>query len=158
MNEPLASLRVRRGNASDAAFALDLGLRTIGDSISDVRPAPLELVALSYRKLVDYVFGQSHVLLVAEAAGERLGFLIFMDQLPDEVTSEPQAFVAYMAVEPHARKRGVGRALLAAAETAASDAGLPAIALMVTENNADARSLYASAGFVTERRLLCKPL
>jgi hypothetical protein len=32
------------------------------------------------------------------------------------------------------------------------------MALMVTEDNGAARELYAQAGYVTERRLLCKPL
>jgi len=30
--------------------------------------------------------------------------------------------------------------------------------LMVTEDNAAARAVYERAGYLTERRLLCKPL
>jgi ribosomal protein S18 acetylase RimI-like enzyme len=70
----------------------------------------------------------------------------------------PQGFIAYMAVEAHARRQGVGAHLLAAAEDAARVRGLPYLALMVTEDNESARELYAQAGFMTERRLLCKPL
>jgi ribosomal protein S18 acetylase RimI-like enzyme len=32
------------------------------------------------------------------------------------------------------------------------------MSLMVTDENAAARALYERAGYVTERRLLCKPL
>jgi ribosomal protein S18 acetylase RimI-like enzyme len=98
------------------------------------------------------------VTLIAERGGERVGFLLLLDQLPDEVTLRPQAFVAYMAVEPCARGTGVGAALLAAAENEARRRLLPYMALMVTEENEAARRLYERAGYRTERRLLCKPL
>ena len=81
-----------------------------------------------------------------------------LDTLDDEVSGLPQGFIAYMAVEPSARRTGVARALLAAAEARARERGLPHIALMVTEDNAPARELYAQAGYRTERRLLCKTL
>ena len=67
-------------------------------------------------------------------------------RLPDEVTALPQGFIAYMAVEPSLRERGVGAALLAAAEDEARRRGLPYMALMVTEENAAARALYERAG------------
>jgi ribosomal protein S18 acetylase RimI-like enzyme len=149
---------IRRGGPDDRAFLLDLGKRTVGDSLSDCRPAPLVLAQSSYERMLDFTGGQSQIVLIAESRLERLGFLLLLDDLPDEVTSIPQAFVAYMAVEPHARRRGVGRALLAAAEDAARERGLPFLALMVTEDNLSARGLYAQAGYVTERRLLCKAL
>ncbi len=63
-----------------------------------------------------------------------------------------------MAVEPALQRRGVGRALLQAAEGEAKRRGLPYMTLMVTEENVAARSLYERGGYVTERRLLCKPL
>ena len=57
-----------------------------------------------------------------------------------------------------ARRHGVAKHLLAAAEDAARAKRLPFVALMVTEDNAAARELYAQAGYVTERRLMCKAL
>lgn len=102
---------------------------------------------------------RSYVLLIAENELDgRAGFLLMLDDLPDEVTSLPQGFIAYMAVEPDARRGGVARQLLAAAEDAARARGLGHVALMVTEDNAAARELYAQAGYATERRLLCKRL
>ena len=56
------------------------------------------------------------------------------------------------------RRGGVGSALLERAEDEARKRGAPYMALMVTEENAAARALYERAGYLTERRLLCKAL
>ncbi|MGB9650319.1 MAG: GNAT family N-acetyltransferase, partial [Candidatus Cybelea sp.] len=112
----------------------------------------------AFDRLCEVVDSQSHVTLIASRNGESVGFLLMLDNLPDEVTLLPQAFVAYMAVEPSVRKAGVGAALLAAAEDEARRRGLPYMALMVTEENAPALRLYERGGYRTERRLLCKPL
>jgi ribosomal protein S18 acetylase RimI-like enzyme len=149
---------LRPGTTDDTAFILDLGARTLAASVSPHRPAPIALVRHSYERLVAFARDQSHFLVIAESALERVGFALAVDALPDEVTGLPQSFVAYMAVEPHARRRGIGRALLGAVEEAARRSGVPHVALMVTEDNVSARQLYAQAGYVTERRLLCKAL
>ncbi|MFY9779492.1 MAG: GNAT family N-acetyltransferase [Candidatus Baltobacteraceae bacterium] len=138
---------------------LDLGKRTIGDSVSPLRPVPSSMVEASYDRLVDFALEQSHALLIAEdALGGPLGFVLLLDRLPDEVTGSAQGFIAFMAVEPAARRHGIGARLLSAAEDVARRSGLAYLALMVTEENEAARELYAQAGFTTERRLLCKPL
>ncbi len=154
-----ADLHLRHGTQRDHAFVLDLGRRTSPDSVSAFRDAPREAIETSYDRLVEFVTDRSHVLLIAETDLDGpLGFVLMLDEIPDEVTSLPQAFVAYMAVEPGARRHGVGARLLRGAEDAARVRGLPNLALMVTEDNLAARELYAQAGFATERRLLCKRL
>jgi ribosomal protein S18 acetylase RimI-like enzyme len=151
--------KLRAGGPADRDFVLDLGRRTVGDSISAMRRPVTKLVEVTYEALVDFSFERSHVLLIAENDLEgRVGFLLMLDELPDEVTGLPQGFIAYMAVEPDARRHGVAKQLLSAAEDAARARGLPNVALMVTEDNAPARELYAQAGYTTERRLLCKQL
>jgi ribosomal protein S18 acetylase RimI-like enzyme len=153
-----ATLTIRRGGPRDRAFVLDLGRRSLSASVPSHRnPAP-QAVEESYERLIDFASERNHVLLIAESALEKLGFVLLLDGLPDEVTLEPQAFIAYMAVEPQARNQGAGTALLAAAETAARERGRSHVALMVTEDNDAARQLYAAAGYFTERRLLCKIL
>jgi len=136
----------------------DLGVRVAKTSVSPFRQVMDSLVALSYEKLLDFIFAQSHTTLIADGDGRRLGFLLLLDALPDEVSMSPQAFVAYMAVEPDVQRRGIGRALLNAAEGLARERGLPTIAMMVTESNVPALDLYTSCGYRTERRLLCKTL
>lgn len=127
-------------------------------SVSSIRPAPEAAVREAFERLCDLVEGQSHAMLIAHRGTERVGFVLLLDSLPDEVTLMPQAFLAYMAVEPAWRRRGVGAALMAAAEDEARRRGLPYMALMVTDENVAARALYDDCGYRTERRLLCKPL
>ena len=153
-----AEVAVRRGDEHDRDFVRDLGRRTATSSISAVRIARHDDVLYSLDRLADFVFGRRHAALIAERDGERVGFLLLLYDMPDEVTLTQQAFVAYTAVEPHARGAGVGRALMVAAEAHARAEGLGYVSLMVTEDNAPARKLYHNAGFVTERRMMTKPL
>lgn len=146
------------GSDADRAFVKDLGRRCVMSSISPLRPTSDANAREAFERLCAIVEGQSHVTLVARQDGERAGFLLLLDELPDEVTLLPQAFVAYMAVEPKLRGEGVGSALLAAAEDEARRRHLPYMSLMVTEENQAARRLYEGSGYRTERRLLCKPL
>ncbi len=149
---------VRRGDHADRGFVHDLGARSAASSVSPVREARYDDVLEAFARLVEFVFERRHEVLVAEEQGARIGFLLLLFDVPDEVTLTQQAFVAYTAVEPHARGRGVGRALLEAAELQARAAGLRYMSLMVTEENAPARTLYERAGFVVERRMMTKPL
>lgn len=152
------SVLVRPGRAEDRAFVAKLGKTTMGDSVARFRYVNEAMLEASYDGLLDFVFRQPHILLIAERHGEPAGFVLMLDTMPDEVTRMPQGFIAYMAVEPSARRQGIGSRLLAAAEDEARRRGLPYMGLMVTEDNAAARALYERAGFLTERRLLCKPL
>jgi ribosomal protein S18 acetylase RimI-like enzyme len=128
------------------------------DSVSALRHPASKAVERNFDVLLDVVRTRPHRALIAQVDGAPAGFLLLLDSLPDEVTGEDQSFVAYMAVEPELRARGVGAALLARAEDEARRAGVPYISLMVTEENAAARALYERAGYVVERRLLCKTL
>lgn len=61
--------------------------------------------------------------------------------------------VVYMGVVPAARRRGLGRALLARAVSHARAAGCTELTIVVDDRNAPARALYDRAGFspVTQR-------
>ena len=153
------SLSVRYGDgADDRAFVDDLGKRCTPSSVSSLRPALPAAIAASYERLLETVDAQPHIVLMAECDGRRAGFALLLDDLPDDVTGLPQAFLAFMAVEPALQRRGIGAALLRAAEDEAKRRGLPYMAFMVTEENVAARALYERAGYVSERRLLCKAL
>jgi ribosomal protein S18 acetylase RimI-like enzyme len=153
-----SQIRVRAARSEDRDFIVRLGKRTVMDSAPARRHAEPVDVLESYDRLLEIVESQSHAALVAEDGEAPVGFVLMLDQLDDEVTGQAQGFIAYMAVERAYRNRGVGAALLKAAEDEARRRGLPYMALMVTEENAPARALYERAGYVTERRLLCKTL
>lgn len=149
---------MRVAGTSDRPFIYALGKQTALSSLSELRPAPDAFVQANFERLLEMVFGQSHFALIAERAGEQIGFVLVLDTMPDEVSGLPQAFVAYLAVDERVRRRGVGTLLIRAAEDEARRRGLPYMALMVTQENAAAHSLYQRAGYATERRLLSKPL
>ena len=151
-------IAVRAGRDSDRRFVEDLGRRTLRDSVASFRSVDDSRLHENYAALLDHVFVQSHLFLIAERDGKLAGFLLMLDAMPDEVTNMPQGFIAYMAVEPAQRRSGVASRLLSAAEEVARQRELPYMGLMVTEENIAARRLYERAGYVTERRQLCKPL
>jgi ribosomal protein S18 acetylase RimI-like enzyme len=149
---------IRPGAPRDVAWLIDLGRRTLGDSLTRADAADAARVAEGFDRLIEFALEREHVLLVAEDGLEPLGFVLFLTDMPDEVTGLAQAFVVYVAVEPHAQRRGIGRRLFLAAEDAARERGLPYLAFMVTEDNLAAREMYAQLGYATERRQLCKRL
>jgi ribosomal protein S18 acetylase RimI-like enzyme len=153
-----AAVTVRPGSERDRDFVRELGRRSGASSVSAVRGARYDDVLAAFDRLIEFVFGRDHLVLIAQEHGVQVGFLLLLFDIPDEVTLTDQAFVAYTAVEPFARGRGAGRALMDAAEAAARERGLAYVSLMVTEDNSPARALYEGAGFVTERRMMTKPL
>ena len=152
------SISIRAATAHDRAFIESLGKRTVMDSVSALRHPNPEDVIENFARLLRIIDRRDNLTLVAEVDGKAAGFLIMLDSLPDEVTGGDQAFIAYMAVEREHRGSGVGAKLLDRAEHEARAMGAPYISLMVTEENEPARVLYEHAGYLTERRLLCKTL
>lgn len=66
-----------------------------------------------------------------------------------------RGWISAVGVAPAWRHRGIGRAMLLALQDAARAAGLAEVTLEVITQNAPARALYASLGFVECRELLC---
>lgn len=78
--------------------------------------------------------------LVALEDGRVLGYVGMMC-----VLDEGQ--IINVAVHPDARRRGVGRSLMKAAEAYAKERGIVFLSLEVRESNIAARSLYSSLGW-----------
>jgi ribosomal protein S18 acetylase RimI-like enzyme len=151
------SIEVRLAQPDDDAFISALGSACAATSISKVRPVPDGVAALSFQRLLTFCRERPGTVdFIAALDDVRVGFLILLTDIPDDVTQEDQAFVAYMAVALDARRRGVGRALIAAAESEASRLALPHLSMMVTADNTPARALYARLGLTEERILMTK--
>jgi len=101
------------------------------------------------------------VVLVADAAGEVVGFVCvwtrYRSTEPDDDPA-PYAYVSDLVVEAGRRGQGIGRALLRAAEARARDAGVHRIGLSVKAGNDPAIALYAAEGFAETERMLEKRL
>jgi ribosomal protein S18 acetylase RimI-like enzyme len=86
--------------------------------------------------------GTAKVLFVAEDGGNLLGVVGGFRRLdPLEVQ------LVSLWVDPHARGRGVARALIRAVASWARDGGAARVVLFVQEANAPGRALYVRAGF-----------
>lgn len=92
--------------------------------------------------------------LIAEANGEAIGYALFRFH-----RLEPSAFIhgwSYLYVDqlgvaPDARRRGVGRALMAAVEARARAIGVDQVELDVREVNDEAKAFYRSLGYAARR-------
>jgi ribosomal protein S18 acetylase RimI-like enzyme len=89
------------------------------------------------------------VLLVAEDAGGLLG-LIHVKTVVDYFTQQPIAHVSDVVVAASAEGRGIGKALMHAAEDWARDQGYAIVQLHVLVDNARARSMYERLGYSAE--------
>ncbi|HEY2386153.1 MAG TPA: GNAT family N-acetyltransferase [Candidatus Binatia bacterium] len=97
---------------------------------------------------------------VAIDDGAVAGFVSVWAQVPPEPDEpdRPYAFVSDVVVLERLRGRGIGRALLAAAERHARAGGAAVLRLDVMVGNAGARRLYEDEGFVPRRVEMAKPL
>ena len=55
-------------------------------SIGSLRPVTEREAGVAFERLFAIVENQSHCTFIAQEDGERIGFLLMLDELPDEVT------------------------------------------------------------------------
>ncbi len=153
------TVRVRTARPDDTTFINALGLATALDTVSPVRAITRAAAEAAYRRLTSFCRERpGTVVFIAERDGDPAGFLILLTDVPDDVTQEPQAFIAYVAVRAADRGYGLGRALLREAIAEGQRRGLPHISLMVSADNHEAYALYESERFMAERTLMTRPL
>ncbi|MGE3276379.1 MAG: GNAT family N-acetyltransferase [Vicinamibacterales bacterium] len=156
-------------------LTLDLASPGVGPAEPTLRPwregdetATVRLMADAYRGLPSSVCYAPHgrleewawyvgQLLRTPACGTLRPELTFVAPRPGgqppagviltTAVSPETAHVAQVAVAPDARGRGVGRALVTASIRRARELGFRRLTLMVADDNAPARRLYASLGF-----------
>jgi len=154
-------IHVRAATQEDEEFITALGLEAARASISPLRETPREQIETRWRARQEWGRSpdlQSVTLIAENAQGQRLGYIVIITNTHDELTGEPQGFVADIAVAPGTRRRGVGAALLRAAEDCVAGQGLPYLALSVSSFNAPALRLYQRLGYREEWKKLVKRL
>ncbi len=119
----------------------------------DPRPPPGEQIADRY---LDLMFRRCSefdgVVLVAEVDGAVTGFVSvwtrYRSSEPNDDAAE-HGLVSDLVVSAKHRGRGIGRALLRAAEARARQAGADTLRVAVKAGNTSALSLYSGEGFQT---------
>jgi len=88
-------------------------------------------------------------LLIAESEGHRRGF-VYLERLQDYFTLEQHGHVGMLVVTEEAEGKGVGGALMRAAEAWAREHGYRRLTLTVFEANQTARAVYEHLGYAPE--------
>jgi ribosomal protein S18 acetylase RimI-like enzyme len=136
----------RRANLADPADAADV-LRLIDAYARDPRGGGVPLAPALRERLVPGLAAHPTTCIWlafegTEAVGVCVGFIGY-----STFHARPLLNIHDLAVLPGQRGRGVGHALLAAAESHARAAGCCKLTLEVLEDNLPARRLYARFGF-----------
>lgn len=129
VSEP-ADFRLRRAVAADLAALVEL------------ERASFSYDRMSERQFRRHLRSDSAAVLVAEGAGGLLGSAVLFFR-----RGTSRARLYSLAAAAAARGRGIGAALLAAAETLARERGLHTLSLEVRRDNAAAVRLYESRGY-----------
>jgi ribosomal protein S18 acetylase RimI-like enzyme len=150
MDSAMTGARVRTARADDAGDSAFL--RSMAPRLEAEMPAWIPKGALATaveRSVLGALRAQreGEAILVAEDAhGLRLGF-VYVVTSRENLAREPRCYVSELAVAAEAEGRGVGRALLAAAEQWARERGLQAMSLEVFCTNERARAIYERLGY-----------
>jgi GNAT superfamily N-acetyltransferase len=143
-------ITVRGGTAADRDFVIDTAQR-FGAFGPPPWRSPAEVVAGEVRCLDDFFDGRvtGPTLLVAELDGQRVGFC-FLEHAVDYFCGERHGHLGMIAVVDAAEGRGVGGALMRAAEQWTRAQGYSRLTLNVFEGNDRARGVYERFGYRIE--------
>ncbi|GGJ02621.1 GNAT family N-acetyltransferase [Halobellus salinus] len=97
-------------------------------------------------------------LRTARHDGDVVGFVSFELERGAYESDETRGIVRNIYVDPGYRDRGIGGALLGAAETALADAGATVVALEAMAGNDSAQGFYRRRGYAPHRVQFEKPL
>jgi GNAT superfamily N-acetyltransferase len=115
-----------------------------GASVSFMSPLSLDKASAFWYRIAAAITRGERALLVAEEAGEIIGTVQLILDLPE---NQPhRADLSKMLVDRRARRRGVGGAILQAVEQLARELGKSLLVLDTA--NADAARLYERLGWV----------
>jgi GNAT superfamily N-acetyltransferase len=155
-----AELRIRPASLEDAAWLIPLSSR-----LHDFGPPPWRprdqmdrAVAAAIESALERD-GPDAAVFVAEkpSDGSPQGF-VHVHSAKDYFTGEAHGHVSDLVVSSHAEGRGVGRALMAAAERWSLAQGHRLLTLNVFGENHRARSLYERLGYLVDTTKMVKTL
>jgi len=155
-------VEIRLGGKQDWPFVYALSKSVMADSVSPWRKQDLDQT-VKYRDSMlrgfwRWIEQTGSKVLIAEENGQAVGYLILYLDSREELTGLLQGWVMDFAVLQEWRGRGIGKALLQAAEDYCRGEGLGYLGLAVTSHNSRALKLYQDFGFAEERKLMVKVL
>jgi GNAT superfamily N-acetyltransferase len=139
--------RLSRLDGTDIDRLADLLVDSVDDGASVGFMAPLarDKAVDFWRRVADAIAAGERALLVAEDQDGLIGTVHLILSQPE---NQPhRADLTKMLVHPRARRRGVGAALMEAAEEMARDCG-KTLLVLDTVTGSDAERLYARLGWV----------
>ena len=137
---------VRRAIPGDLPALLDLIAELRATSGRSARPFLRETLAFGER-LGDLIKEQVGVVLVAESGTEAVGMAVLTPAPLTSLTDLPALRMDYVLVARRVRRRGVGRALVAAAAAHAEESGVDHLAVAVVPADRESNRFYARLGF-----------
>lgn len=154
----MINLTIRPAQASDQEALLQLADRLA--AFGPTTRTAGEITRRERRALSDALAQPSpgSALLVAQHADLGVVGVLLLEGRRDYFTDEAHGHIAILAVAHDAQGRGVGRALLAAAEKWGRGQGFRRLTLMVFAANQRAKDFYARQGWQVESETHYKPL
>lgn len=154
-----SAMRIRPATAADRDWILRLAPRLHDFGPPPYRPRPVmdRAVVASIDEALSGAKADATVLVAASGSDQPLGF-IHLHAAKDFFTGELHGHVSDIVVAPEAEGRGVGQALMAAAEVWARSLGYRLLSLHVFDGNARAREFYRRLGYGADIVKLIKTL
>ena len=146
-----ADVRIRQARPEDAEWIIPLGPRMHEFGPPPWRDARVmdEAVAAQWERELADPSPNSTFLVAEDALGSPVGF-VWLKTERDYFVDMPVGHVIDIAVTKAGEGRGIGRALLDAADRWAEANGYPWLTLHVFEGNDRARRVYEKHGYVAE--------
>ena len=149
-----AALRVRPATADDVPTLLELG-EELRDAVlaapadgGRLRTTPAGTRAALHQRYLEALDDPDrHLVVVVNAEEERLGMALFTISPVNALLDLPAVHMSHAVVADRHKRRGAGKALVAAATAHAEAHGLEQIVVSVHPGSRDANRFFARLGF-----------
>jgi GNAT superfamily N-acetyltransferase len=152
------SVVIRRACDSDTGF-LSRSIGELQAMHAAAMPALFKSTAEPYlpQRLTDLLSNPASYLFVADVDGGPVGFThlwIVTEPEGENNFANMKIFISYVYVQAENRYKGIGKALIGAAQGLALELGIPTLELNVMAFNVDARLFFEKSGFMLLREVL----
>ncbi len=142
-----AVVAVRPASSADVPALLGLWLEAQDNWRGGERGRLAQVPAEVATRLDELVAGSDVEVLVATAGAEPVGMTMLAPTALGPLSEQPALQMSYAVVSDRHRRRGVGRALVAAATSYAEALGLASVMVNVPPGMREAHRFYARLGF-----------